>query len=69
MFWLMYFVVFLSPQANDSSTLNRTTNASFNIISNVLFINQIERRGEMVNTPASYLGGPGFKFRSEDQIF
>jgi hypothetical protein len=69
MFWLMYFAVFLSPQVNDSSTLSRTTNASFNIIFNVLFINQIERRGEMVNTPASYSGGPGFKFWPEDQIF
>jgi hypothetical protein len=31
--------------------------------------NCTERRGQMVDTPASYSGGPGFKYRPGDQIY
>jgi hypothetical protein len=36
--------------------------------SNILILNT-ERCGRVVNTPASYLGDPGFKFRPGDRIF
>jgi hypothetical protein len=53
-----------SSGGSDDSSRNTTT--FLNFTSSVKLYN--ERHGRMVNTPASYLGGPRFKYWLRDQL-